>query len=115
MNNFINTSPDDKILALSKRKASIDKNFIVTEIVQFLLGRLEKIVEEGENSCCCFYCMLHFIQVGNNYLPNDKILDWSILKAFGDDKLKVTKKMKFVLEMVENMVGKGENAGYQHF
>ena len=23
--------------------------------------------------------------------------------------------MKFVLEMVENIVGKGENAGYQHF
>ena len=23
--------------------------------------------------------------------------------------------MKFVLEMLENIVGKGENAGYQHF
>ena len=28
---------------------------------------------------------------------------------------KVNQKLKFVLERVENMVGKGENAGYQHF
>ena len=27
----------------------------------------------------------------------------------------VTKKLKFVLGKVENIVGKGENAGYQHF
>ena len=30
-------------------------------------------------------------------------------------KIKVTEKLKFVLERVENIVGKGENAGYQHF
>ena len=33
-------------------------------------------------------------------LPNNKILDWSKLKAFAEDKMKL---------------GKGENAGYQHF
>ena len=27
----------------------------------------------------------------------------------------MTEKLKFVLERVENIVGKGENAGYQHF
>ena len=48
-------------------------------------------------------------------LPNDEFLDWSKLKAFADNKISVTEKMKFVLEMVENIVGKGENAGYQHF
>ena len=29
--------------------------------------------------------------------------------------MKVTQKLEFVLEMVENIVGKGENAGNQHF
>ena len=50
-----------------------------------------------------------------NSLPNNKILDWSKLKAFADDKINVTEKLKFVLERVEDIVGKGENAGYQHF
>ena len=49
-----------------------------------------------------------------NSLPNDKILDWSKLIAFADNKTNVTEKLKFVLGRVENIVGKGENAGYQH-
>ena len=52
---------------------------------------------------------------GLNSLPNDKILNWSKLKAFADDKINVTVKLKFVLGRVENIVGKGENAGYLHF
>ena len=50
-----------------------------------------------------------------NSLPNDKNSDWSKLKAFADDKKNVTERLKFVLERVENILGKGENAGYQHF
>ena len=50
-----------------------------------------------------------------NSLPNDKILDWSKLKAYADDKIKVLKMIIFVFDRVENIVGKGENAGYQHF
>ena len=50
-----------------------------------------------------------------NSLPNVKILDRSKLKAFAEDKINVTEILKFVLERVENIVGKGENAGYQHF
>ena len=50
-----------------------------------------------------------------NSLPHDKSLHWSKLKAFADDKIKVTEKLKILLERVENIVGKGENAGYQHF
>ena len=50
-----------------------------------------------------------------NSLPNDKILDWSKLKEFADDKLKLSQNLKFALGRVENIVGKGENAGYQHF
>ena len=33
-------------------------------------------------------------------------MDWSRLKAFADNKSNVTKKLKFVLERVENIVGK---------
>ena len=50
-----------------------------------------------------------------NSLTNDKILDSSKLKAFAGDKINVTEKLKFVLGRVENIVGKGENAGFQHF
>ena len=50
-------------------------------------------------------------------LPNDKILDWSKLKAYADDKKKkkMDQQFKFVHGRVENIVGKGENAGFQHF
>ena len=50
-----------------------------------------------------------------NSLPNDKILDWSNLKAFAGDKINVTENLKFVLGRTENIMGKGENAGNQHF
>ena len=51
-----------------------------------------------------------------NPFPNDKFfLDWSNLKAFADNKIKVTQKLIFGLGRVENIVGKGKNAGYQHF
>ena len=38
------------------------------------------------------------------------------MKAFADDKFNLAEKLKYVLGRVEeNFVGKGENAGYQHF
>ena len=39
----------------------------------------------------------------------------SKFKASADDKFGVAEIMGFVFERVENIVGKGENAGYQHF
>ena len=48
-------------------------------------------------------------------LPNDKLLDWSKLKAFADDKINEIEKLKFVLGRVENIIGKEGNAGYHHF
>ena len=47
----------------------------------------------------------------NGALPNDKILDWSKLKALADDEInlyKKKKKSKLVFGRVENIVGKGE-------
>ena len=46
-----------------------------------------------------------------NSLQNNKLLDWSKLKAFAYDKINVTEKLKFVQRRVENIVGKGQNAG----
>ena len=50
-----------------------------------------------------------------NSLPNEKFLDWAKLKAFADNKINVTEKLKFILARVENFVGKRDNAGFQHF
>ena len=44
-----------------------------------------------------------------------KSLEWSKFKALADDKLNVNKKLDFVLGRVENIVEKGEDAGYQYF
>ena len=50
-----------------------------------------------------------------NSLQNNKILNWSKLKTFADNKIKVAEKLNSVLGRVENIVGKGENASFQHF
>ena len=61
------------------------------------------------------YCRHAKNQESVNSLPNDKILDWSKFKALADDNMYVNEQLKFGLRKVENIVGKGENAGYQHF
>ena len=50
-----------------------------------------------------------------NSLPNNKILASSRLKTFAENKLKVCSNYEFIHNRIENSVGKGENAGYQHF
>ena len=56
-----------------------------------------------------------FVVRGINSLPNDKILGLTKSKVFADDQMNVTQILKFALGRVENIVGIGENAGYQHF
>ena len=53
--------------------------------------------------------------VGLNPLSNDKILEWSKFKAHADNKINVIQNLNLVLEGLENILGKGENTGYQHF
>ena len=49
-----------------------------------------------------------------NYpLPNEKVL--ALLKAFAEDKFNAAKMLISFCDRVENIVGNGENAGYQHF
>ena len=43
------------------------------------------------------------------------ILDWTTLKSSADDKINLIQKLKFLYGRLENILGKGENAGYQHF
>ena len=57
----------------------------------------------------------NFQEVNINSLPNDKIVDVTKLKSFADNKMNKAQKMISVFHRVENSVGKGENAGYQHF
>ena len=50
-----------------------------------------------------------------NLLADDKILGLPKLKAIADYKLDVTQNVKVIFHRIENSVGKGENANYQHF
>ena len=49
-----------------------------------------------------------------NSAPKDKISDLLQFKVFADDKIRVTRKLKFVVGRLENIVGKRENAERQH-
>ena len=55
---------------------------------------------------------LYPVKKGLNPSPSSEILDLSRLNAFADDKINVTRTLKFGSVRVENIVGKGENAGY---
>ena len=48
-------------------------------------------------------------------LPNDKILALTKLKAFADHKFNAAKIVISFYDKAENIVGKEENAGCQHF
>ena len=50
-----------------------------------------------------------------NPFPHNKILDQTKLKAFGDNKLNVTKMIISAFDRVENIVGKGEIACTSNF
>ena len=52
---------------------------------------------------------------GINCKPYNKTADKFKLKALADNKMNVNEKLELVSEMVENIVGKKENAGYQNF
>ena len=79
-------------------------------------GKRERGTEKQNNRATLNWdgvCMIADCHL--NSFPHDKILYWSKLKAFADNKIEVFKMKIFVFDRVENIVGKGENAGYQHF
>ena len=88
---------------------------VVCKLVQF--GRVQNftfgkgliILHEGQSP---FWWWERFI----NPLPDDKILRLVQIESTCRRQSKCDwKNWKFVSWMVENIVGKGENAGYQHF
>ena len=50
-----------------------------------------------------------------NSLPNQKILDWSKLKAFADNKIEELKMIILSLIGLNTIVGKEKKGGNQHF
>ena len=60
-------------------------------------------------------CLIHVYIALFNPLQDDKILGLPKLNAFAEDKLNLTENVKVVFHMIENIVEKEENAGYQHF
>ena len=86
-----NSLPNNKIWDQSKFKAFPDGILNATHKLNFFRRRVENIIGKGKNNGIEHF--LFFPQwfkgvLFFNSLPNDKILDWSKLKAFADDKLK---------------------------
>ena len=76
----------------------------------------ENHVGKGENAVNSQYNRFSRIKILRfNSLPNDKMLTLTKLKAFADDKFVIALMVISVSDMEKNFVGKGENAGYQHF
>ena len=70
--------------------------------------------------CRCFQpkvvgIFVHVIQKQVNSLPYYRILASSNFKEFAGDKIQVAQMMKFVLDGLENIMGKEENGAYKHF
>ena len=88
-----------------------------------LRTRLAKnIVDKGENAGKQHFLLYPpcFLPSGRqilcfNSLPNNKFPHWFNLNVFADDRINLTKKLKFILVRVVNIVGKGVNTDYQHF
>ena len=60
-------------------------------------------------------CWSHAVAKGDLTVPNNNFLDGTRFKAFADDIFKSAKIMISVFDRVENIAGKRENAGDQHF
>ena len=65
-----------------------------------------KIIKKSRNKTDLIYSLTFY---------QTKTLDVTKLKAFADDKSNIGKITFSLLDREENTVGKGENAGYQHF
>ena len=60
--------------------------------------------------CSVFTFVKYIFCLAIKPLPNDKTLDWSKMKAFADDKINVTEKLKFVLGKIQ-LFSKQQNFG----
>ena len=58
-------------------------------------------------------CLHLHLGIHKNAFPDDKILDLSKFKTFTDDNVDVAQMVQFFFDRTKQIVGKGENAGYQ--
>ena len=54
-------------------------------------------------------------EISSFNLSNNEIVEMSNLKAFADNKIYVSEKLKFVLGRLETILGKGKNIGFLLF
>ena len=101
-----------KLLNLNQSKLlNLNQSKLLNLNQSKLLSSNEKLIGRFYN----YGCKNLGLRCHINPLPNEKILDKSKLKAFTDDKLKMIQMAKFVLDQIENIVGKEENAGLSAF
>ena len=81
------------------------KKLLITSNFSFSHSVFKRLIFQGHQK----------VSLRGNGLTLHKFLDLSKLNAFAEDKIKVTQYLKFVLESIENIVERGEYAGYQHF
>ena len=95
----------------------MDKSEIEIAIVLGSLSRLKMLTGIMGIVTVMSHCLLPIFHAFFEFLlsphQTTNFLDWYKVKAFADNKINVTKKLKFVIGRVENCVGKGGNAGYQ--
>ena len=117
---------NDKILDWTKLKAVADDKLNFAKMIISLFGKVEKHC--GKRTKCwlpAFSPLATMLSKGLFYGVDESrvyakmiislFLEWTKLKAVADDKLNFAKMIIFLFGKVENTVGKGENAGYQHF
>ena len=83
----------------------------------FEIGKVKSVVLERVKLIFPIPALSRYLKIKYEItsLTNNKILDVIKLKALADDKINVAQTMISVFDRVENIVLKGEIAGYQHF
>ena len=136
---MVNPLPDDKMFAFGQYTGIGPPVHLCVCLLACLCTKYGKLPVQFY--CCCIETLRIYwscIEVVKNRFFNNVLLivqglsllefnfflnlyhitfffEWTKFKAFADDKLNVAKIMISVFDRVENIVGKGENAGYQYF
>ena len=114
-------------LSFSKKLWEKEK-MLATSIFSFLLNVFYSFKDKSHNLFHVWFVICWNFEFGSpkiwsfpkdkpgfNPLGNVYFLDWIKFKAIADDKLIIAKIMIPYFDRVDNILGKGEYAGYQHF
>ena len=119
---LISNSGNERVLALTRETETYHHSLhkIAKTSNLFLVWRTKlrrggKKVHLHRNQMIFTVFVVSTVHEMFNSLPNGIFLEWSKLKAFAVDNLYVAQMMIYVFDRVENIVGNGENAGFQHF